>query len=158
MALALSETRSGETIPILRPSLYQEWANMIILSREMHQLVSEGRLELFHSDVATDSGWEFAERIDDFWKTPIHFAEVIIDLTTDNETRIDIDYEAGLWEAQRSALAASITPAIDQAKEELLDWDAYIKTPPPPRQSGTLKVRFKYVGRSKPIPIDDPWA
>lgn len=30
--------------------------------------------------------------------------------------------------------------------------------PPPPRRSGTIKVRFKYVGRSKPIPIDDPWA
>ena len=36
-----------------------------------------------------------------------------------------------------------------------LDWDAYLDTPPP-RRSGTIKVRLSYRGRGKPIPSADP--
>lgn len=43
-------------------------------------------------------------------------------------------------------------PAYDE--EDILNWDAAIVTPPP-RQSGTIRVKLKYMGRSKPIPVDD---
>ena len=47
------------------------------------------------------------------------------------------------------------TETIDQS--DILDWDMCIESPPPPKRSGKIKVKFKYVGRSKPIPVDDPW-
>ena len=45
-------------------------------------------------------------------------------------------------------------PVYDE--EDLLNWDAAIVTPPP-RQSGTIRVKLIYKGRSKPIPVEDPW-
>ena len=45
-------------------------------------------------------------------------------------------------------------PVYDE--EDILNVDAVI-VPPPPRQSGTIRVRLKYIGRSKPIPVEDPW-
>lgn len=44
-------------------------------------------------------------------------------------------------------------PVYDE--EDILNWDAAIVTPPP-RQSGTIRVKLKYMGRSKPIPVDNP--
>ena len=41
-------------------------------------------------------------------------------------------------------------------EEDLLDWDAAI-TPPPPRRSGTIRVRLIYKGRSKPFPVENFW-
>lgn len=38
---------------------------------------------------------------------------------------------------------------------EILDWDAWIETPPP-RPSGKIKVRLNFLGRGKPIPLADP--
>lgn len=158
MAPELMPVVLHQTQPKVRLYPYQEWN----IKRDLKRLIMErrpllaGRLEFFHSDIATSSGGEPPEQI---WETPIgDMIEDIIDLTTENETRIDRDYERELLETQRSALAASITPAIHEAEEDMLDWDAHIETPPLPRRSGTVKVRFKYVGRSKPIPIDDPWA
>ena len=46
-------------------------------------------------------------------------------------------------------------PVYDE--EDLLNLDAVVVTPPP-RQSGTIRVKLKYVGRSKPIPLEDPWT
>ena len=159
MAPALTPVVLQQTQPKVGPYLYEEWN----IKRDLKRLIEEiasllaGKPESFHSDLATSSGGEFTEQ-SDFWKTPIRYIEVIMDPTTENDTRIDIDYERELLETQRSALAASITPAIHEAEEEFLDWDAHIETPPAPLRSGTIKVRFKYIGRSKPIPIDDPWA
>ena len=45
-------------------------------------------------------------------------------------------------------------PVYDE--EDILDWDAAIVTPPP-RPSGTIRVRLIYKGRSKPIPVENPW-
>ncbi len=45
-------------------------------------------------------------------------------------------------------------PTYDE--EDLLDWDAAIVTPPP-RPSGTIRVRLIYKGRSKPMPVENPW-
>lgn len=159
MAPALMPAVLHGTQTKVGPYLYQEWMTKRTLKRRSTKILSlfTGKPESFHSDIATTSAGEFTELID-FWKTPIRYMEVVIDITTENETRIDVDYERELLETQRSVLAGSITPAIHEAMEDLLDWDAHIETPPPPRRSGTIKVRFQYVGRSKPIPIDDPWA
>ena len=43
-------------------------------------------------------------------------------------------------------------PTYDE--EDILKWDVVI--PPPPRPSGTIRVRLKFKGRRKPIPIEDP--
>ena len=41
-------------------------------------------------------------------------------------------------------------------EEDILYWDIAIEKPPP-RPSGTIHVKLKYKGRSKPIPVDDFW-
>lgn len=43
-------------------------------------------------------------------------------------------------------------PTYDE--EDILKWDVAI--PPPPRPSGTIRVRLKFKGRRKPLPIEDP--
>ena len=40
--------------------------------------------------------------------------------------------------------------------EDILDWDVAIIAPPP-RPSGTIRVKLKYTGRSKPFPIENFW-
>ena len=54
-------------------------------------------------------------------------------------------------EKQKQRLAF---PTYDE--EDILDWDAAIVTPPP-RPSGAIRVRLIYKGRSKPMPIENPW-
>ena len=39
-------------------------------------------------------------------------------------------------------------------EEDILNWDAAILTPPP-RPSGTIRVKLKYKGRSKPFPVEN---
>lgn len=41
-------------------------------------------------------------------------------------------------------------------EEDLLNWDVAI-VPPPPRRSGTIRVKLVYTGRRKPMPIENPW-
>ena len=45
-------------------------------------------------------------------------------------------------------------PVYDE--EDILNWAAAIVTPPP-RPSGTIRVKLIYNGRRKPIPVEDPW-
>ena len=45
-------------------------------------------------------------------------------------------------------------PVYDE--EDILNWDAAIITPPP-RPSGTIRVKLIYKGRRKLMPIEDPW-
>ena len=45
---------------------------------------------------------------------------------------------------------------LSYTEEDLLDWDAAIITPPT-RPSGTIRVKLKYKGRSKPFPVDSFW-
>ena len=42
------------------------------------------------------------------------------------------------------------------SEEDILNWEFTIETPPP-RPSGTIRVKLKYKGRSKPIPLENPW-
>lgn len=44
-------------------------------------------------------------------------------------------------------------PLPVEPDEEVLDWDAYV---PPPKRKGTIRVRLRYMGRSKPMPVPDP--
>ncbi len=44
-------------------------------------------------------------------------------------------------------------PVYDE--EDILNWDVTIM--PPPRRSGTIRVRLIYKGRSKPMPVENPW-
>ena len=45
-------------------------------------------------------------------------------------------------------------PAYDE--EDILNLDAVIVTPPP-RQSGTIRVKLIYEEPSRPIPVENPW-
>ena len=45
-------------------------------------------------------------------------------------------------------------PVYDE--EGILNLDAVIDIPPP-RQSGTIRVKLIYEEPSKPIPVKDPW-
>ncbi len=48
-----------------------------------------------------------------------------------------------------------VTHSPEEADLDILDWD-FRAEPPPPRAHGTIRVRLKYLGRSKPIPVEDP--
>ena len=45
-------------------------------------------------------------------------------------------------------------PVYDE--EDILNLDAVIVTPPP-RQSGTIRVKLIYEEPSEPIPVENPW-
>lgn len=56
-----------------------------------------------------------------------------------------------LTDTQQQRLAY---PVYDD--EDILNWDADI-VPPPPRQSGKIRVKLIYKERRKPSPFDDYW-
>ena len=58
-------------------------------------------------------------------------------------------------EASVGILSPSATDVTQT--EDRLDWDEAIGTPPS-RQHGTIRVILEFTGRSKPDPVDDPWA
>jgi hypothetical protein len=45
-------------------------------------------------------------------------------------------------------------PTYDE--EDILNLDAVVYTPPP-RQSGTIRVKLIYEEPSKPMPVENPW-
>ena len=148
-----------QTYPRNGPSRYQEWFSKQQLRNKSLEITSlpAGMREFVCSDVATITGISEIRVEDDFWKDPIFYIETKTELATENETRIHKDDEEELLAFQKDIYNAVLGSVIEE-KENLLDWDAYIEIPPPPRQSSTVKVRFKYIGRSKPIPIEDPWT
>lgn len=46
---------------------------------------------------------------------------------------------------------------IDSDVPELLDWDFCIENPPT-RRSGVVEADVEFVGRGRPMPLDDPHA
>ena len=46
-------------------------------------------------------------------------------------------------------------PSYDE--EDILNLDAVVYTPPP-RQSGTIRVKLIYEEPSEPMPVENPWA
>lgn len=47
-----------------------------------------------------------------------------------------------------------VSPA--DREEDVLDWDFYLENPPL-KPVATIELEFEYRGRSKPIPVTDPW-
>lgn len=45
-------------------------------------------------------------------------------------------------------------PVYDE--KDILNWDVAIVAPPP-RQSGTIRVKLIYKGRGKPFPVENFW-
>lgn len=160
MPLTHIETMSAESHPRFRPSLFQELNNIYFLGKLIRQFQSlrQDEIESFDSDVSASTGITEIASDDDLRKLSLLFISICPKLAVENETRVHDDPEEELLQFQESMHRALIGPPVSEEAEYLLDWDAHIETPPPPKQSGTIKVRFKYVGRSKPIPIDDPWA
>jgi len=157
MTLTHSETRSAETR--LRSSQFQECNNVHSLAKLIihRQSLRQDELESFDSDVAVSTGViEITQ--DNLTKVSSLFPEIETKLAPENETGIQDDTEEELLQFRESMNRALIGPSISEEVEDLLDWEAHIESPPPPSRSGTIKVRFKYIGRSKPIPIEDPWA
>jgi len=71
------------------------------------------------------------------------------------ETRAPRDYQE--LDATAQCLRESTCLAGGEATDlEVWDWDACIESPPPARRRGAVKVRFRYVGRSKPRLPEDP--
>ena len=72
--------------------------------------------------------------------------------------KLRFEEEIGSAITQQSADAQQLgLPFPSYEEEDILNWDVAIATPPP-RPSGTIRVKLKYTGRSKPIPVEDPWA
>lgn len=71
---------------------------------------------------------------------------------------LEIDFnkeiESGVTKALEGMQEHFFFPSHDE--EDILDWDVAIINPPP-RPSGTIRVKLKYRGRSKPIPINNSW-
>ncbi|MYB94206.1 hypothetical protein F4Y43_10125 [Candidatus Poribacteria bacterium] len=74
---------------------------------------------------------------------------VSLELNFGKEIKSGVTQEFADTRQQRLAF-----PTYDE--EDILNWDAVV-VPPPPRRSGTIRVKLIYKGRSKPIPDDDPW-
>ena len=71
------------------------------------------------------------------------------------ELNLEQEIESGVTQEFADTRQQRLTfPTYDE--EDILNWDAVI-VPPPPRRSGTIRVKLIYKGRSKPIPIEDPW-
>jgi hypothetical protein len=160
MTFVVVETKSGETNPRVRPSWFQEWTNrqfLAALNRERQSLLEED-VESFRSGLATSTGVSVMTVEDDFWKAPFVYVEIKMELATENDTRIDEEREREIWRFRESIARVSIAPPISGEEQDMLDWDAHIETPPPPRSSGAIKVMLKYIGPRKPIPLDDPYA
>lgn len=160
MTYALTKTKSGETNSTKRSSWFQECNKrefLIMLNRSRESLQEE-HVESFQSDIATNTCVSVMTVDNPFWITPFVYVETKIKLFTDNDTRVVEEPEQEVSRfRERSGYASTILPASEEDKD-LLEWDVHIETPPPPRRSGTIKVRFQYIGRSKPISIDDPWT
>jgi hypothetical protein len=159
MTYALTKTKSGETNSTKRFSCFQECNKrefLIMLNRSRESLQEE-HIESFQSDIDTKTCVSVMTVDNPFWITPFVYVETKIKLFTDNDTRVAEEPEQEVSRFREKLGRASIVLPISGEDQDLLDWDAHIETPPPPRSSGAIKARFRYVGQRKPIPLDDPY-
>ena len=56
---------------------------------------------------------------------------------------------------QQKDVDKSLASPVDY-EEDALDWDFYLENPPP-KPTATIELELEYGGRSKPIPVTDPW-
>ena len=79
--------------------------------------------------------------------------------TRNTSTSLELNFEEEIESGVTQAFADTQVQRFDflsYTEEDLLDWDAAIITPPP-RPSGTIRVKLKYKGRSKPFPPENFW-
>ena len=160
MVLVQMETSSADSHPRLKPSWAQEWNNIQFLSKLNRQfkLLRQDELEFFDSDLAAITGVTETDTDDDLGKVSLLLIEIAPKVDTENETRVYDDPQEELSQFRENMHHTLIVPSISEKDEDLLDWGAHIETTPPPKRSVPIQVRFKYIGRSKPIPLEDPWA
>ena len=80
-------------------------------------------------------------------------------LTQDTSTSLELNFGEKIESGVTQEFADDPVQPFDflsYTEEDLLDWDAAIITPPP-RPSGTIRVKVKYKGRSKPFPAEGFW-
>ena len=73
---------------------------------------------------------------------------------TSLELQFEQEIESGMTQEVAHTQQHLTFPSYDD--KDLLNWDVAIITPPP-RPSGTVRVKLKYKGRSKPFPIENSW-
>jgi len=117
----------------------------------------QGELESFASDVSASTEGTELTRHDDLARLRLLYVQIEPKMATENDTRVHRDPGEELLPFGEGIHSVAIGLPISE-DDDLLDWDAYIQTPPAPSRSGTIKVRFRYVGRSKPIPVNDLWV
>lgn len=110
---------------------------------------------LFGFDIEGVSGIEIKSK-KEFWNSPVVCICYTGEPVTKSWTQSEKDYLRELLQFHLNANQAVYNFAFVDKGEEVLDWDAHIKVAPPPRHSGTLAVRFRYAGRSRPMSIDSP--
>lgn len=83
-------------------------------------------------------------------------ARNISDLLLKNSLGQLADFEGRLETTSSLADFETYFRQREWRKEDILDWEYFIATPPP-RASGTIAVKLEYMGRGKPLPAEDPW-
>ena len=73
---------------------------------------------------------------------------------TSLELQFEQEIESGMTQEVAHTQQHLTFPSYDD--EALLNWDVAIIAPPS-RPSGTVRVKLKYKGRSKPFPIENYW-
>lgn len=99
-------------------------------------------------------GSDQSSDMNNFWNNSFRYKEIKAKPVAELDTEFS---EAKYPETPKKLNRAAFVPVINEEDEDILDWDAYIEAPPP-RRSGTIKVKLIYIGRGKPIPVEDPWA
>jgi len=153
MIEAIAETRERKTDFTAAPSWLAEWSGKQILSRlERRQDLSDRIIpDFFRHDTQSK-----IERTDvvvggDFWEPRVCYVDIKVESATENTTRVRRTYDESLLEYRdaMSRFPSSLNTFEDE--EAPMDWDSHIASTPPSRRSWTVKARFRYVGRSKPM-------
>ena len=105
----------------------------------------EKRVE-FDSTASTSSLFQQREQ-------PNISAPIQADISTSLELTFEEEIESGVTQ-EFSNSDSHPFDFLSDTEEDLLDWDTAIM-PAPPRPSGTIRVKLKYLGRSKPLPIEN---
>ena len=107
--------------------------------------------DTLHSDLLSIGSDQFSA-LNNFWNNSFCYKEIKAKPVAELDTEFS---EAKSPETPKKLNRAAFVPVINEEDEDILDWDAYIEAPPP-RRSGTIKVKLIYIGRGKPIPGPGP--
>ena len=86
-------------------------------------------------------------------------SDVLKPLAQNTSASLELNYDKEVESGVTQEFTDSHVPHFDflsYTEDDLLDWDVAITTPPP-RPSGTIRVKLKYKGRSKPFPAENFW-